>query len=155
MKWILWVLILSSSTSFGQPTLEGIEFSDGAKFISSSHYGFSWTYKFGKNDYQLYLFYHYESPKTYLFEEGNYVYQKGQVVFKPKKKIICEITGVARFECRATDPAEGFLVSSDSLSEKEIIDLSFTDRVCQISTDADKLTFKDPSRPFEVFRQKE
>ncbi len=85
IKSIFWVLALSCGTSLGQSSLEGSEFSDGVRFVSANIYGWSWTYKFGKNDYQLYLFYHYDSPKTYLFEEGNYTYKKEELVLKPKK----------------------------------------------------------------------
>jgi hypothetical protein len=155
MRWIFWVLILCSSTGFGQSSLEGAEYSDGVIFISSETYGWSWTYKFGKNEYQLYLFFHYDSPKTYLFEEGNYTLKNEELVFKPKKKLLCELTEAVRYAClKGQDTVDGFLVSIDSLSKNEIIDLSFTDRVCKISTEADKLTFKDLSMPFAEFRQR-
>ncbi len=69
--------------------------------------------------------------------------------------MICDIEGVGRFQCKATDPALCFLVSDDTLSAKEIIDLSFTDRVSLILNEADELTFKDPAIPFAEFRQRQ
>ncbi len=155
IKWILFILTLSSGTSFGQSILNDTEFSDGKVFVSSESYDWSWTYKFGINDYKIYLYYHYESPETYLIEEGSYLITKKEVVLTPRTRLICEIEGLARFDCMtALGPAEGFYVSRDSLSEKEIVALSFTNRVCLISKEDDKLKFKDPSKRFIGFSQR-
>ncbi|MDQ3015974.1 MAG: hypothetical protein M3R25_04525 [Bacteroidota bacterium] len=154
MKWIIWILVLRSSFCFGQSKLEGTEFSDGEVFVSSESYGWSWSYKFDRNQYELYLYYHYETPKSYLFEEGDYSCTNKEVVLTPMKKIICEIEGLTRFDCMtALGPEEGFTVSKDSLSEREIADLGFTNRVCFISNESDKLKLSDPSKPFAQFRQ--
>ncbi len=155
MKLIKWILVLNSFSCFGQSVLEDTEFYDGQVFISSETYGWSWTYKFGKDDYKLYLYYRDESPKEYLFEEGSYSHANNKVVLVPRTKLICEIGGHARFDCMtAIGPEHGFLVSRDSLSVKEITELAFTERVCSLLKEADTLKFKDPSIEFKEFSQR-
>jgi hypothetical protein len=154
MKWPIWILLLLKTSGFGQSNLENTEFYDGTVFISSELYDWAWTYKFSKEDYKLYLYYHYENPQTYLFEEGKYSNTSREVTLTPTKRLICEIEGIARFDCMtALGPEHGFLVSRDTLSDNEIKEFRFIDRVCFLSKEMNNLTLKDPSIRYKSFKQ--
>lgn len=106
-----------------------------------------------ETNYALYLYSHDESPETYLFEEGTYVLTDNEVILTPMSKITCQIKGIGYFDCmKGARPEEGEMLSRDSLTEKQILDLEFTNRSCSISSDDDNVLFKDPSRPYAVFR---
>lgn len=152
-KFVLFAIFLvSCKSNFVLKSLDETYFTDGQIFLSSSTLMTSYSYEFTNEKYLLKArsnFHPFKVEDVHLIESGKYIQKRNKIFLEPEQKI-CYTLGLSNSNEDQLIPYNSmglipdyFLVSKDTLSESQQLQLNFSEVILTLHSLPDKIVLTD------------